>query len=252
MMDIWKIKLTRQEARKGNVPFSLFYLVQRPDIEEFRGTFETFLAFPARLAQIRWDVLRTKEVNGTKTDTFVTQVVRGVTDVGPDWQVVVPILSMNQRPSPKMHPGEVRGFKASAAAALDLPGIIDAYKLAKEEDGPRPAYLTDKVWKNWKAHAGLPQANPAYPETTYFVTREDIFVPPCIACPRYGRHEAGECHVGDSVCYVSLRYYKASARMFVKLREYDDIQESIDGLLENERHAVGASEPTPTTDVEPD
>ena len=129
---------------------------------------------------------------------------------------------------------------------LDLHGLLDLYKESQETDGPRPAYLTERTWQTWKAMGGTPTAtNPAYPPTSYFVTRDDIFIPPCLACPRLGQHEAGECYLGDPVCYVSLRYYKASARMFVKLREYDDYKETIDGLPNDELHSTGAQQEAP-------
>jgi hypothetical protein len=238
IMDVWRIKLSAKDARSGRVPFSLFYLFPGDAVEEFRDVFETFIGFAARHSTINWDLLRTQRINDQETDTFLTQVIRDLVDADKNWHVAVPILSLNKRP-PNTH------LEETTSDSMDLKGVLDLYQRVQgAEDGPRPAYLSERAWQTWKAIDGVPTpTNPAYPATSYFVTRDDIFIPPCLACPRLGQHEAGECHLGDPVCYVSLRYYNASARMFVKLREFDEYQETIDGLPSIE---------LPSTDAQPE
>jgi hypothetical protein len=227
-MRFLKIRMKRQRHAM-RVPFSLIYLCKGEEVIHVKNIFETFLAFPIRHAvKSKWTRVRVEEFNGTAVGNLLGELVPDLLDIDANWHAVVPIMSTT-RTSVKL-PKEKRG-----TTAMDHRGETDLYKKSlPAEESPGPKYLLSEEWGNWQGGAGLPSPNPAFPPTAYFVTREQTFVPPCSACPRIGYHEAGECHLGDPECYTHLGKYNANARMFQKLREYDDIQESMSAVLEDE------------------
>lgn len=232
-MKIWKIRLERQRVRT-QMPFSLFYLCAGDRVEELRSRFETFLAFPVRHAdKLPWTKLTVREVNGEAKTILLGELVSDLTEREANWHAVIPILSLTRNKNSQHH-AELHGEKASSA--MDLHGMLELYQESDpSNESVKPAFLTDRAWKNWKAQAGTPQPNNrAFPPTTYFVTRDEIFLPPCMACPRLGYHEAGECFLGDPECFKALGRHRADARMFKKLREYDDIKEELSGVREDE------------------
>ncbi len=244
----WKVKLTRTQARRGKVPFSLFYLFPREDFDAFRDVFETFIGFPARQSQIRWEDVMVDEVNDEEVEASLLEILPDVTDIKANLHVAVPILSLNAFSGVRSSMFLDMTQAVERPTAMDLKGILDLYKQV-QDSAAKPAFLTTEAWKNWRATQRGPRAwNRAFPPVSYFVTRDEIYIPPCIACPRIGYHEAGECYLGDAVCYDALRKYDASATMFNRLREFDELQESIDVLPDHE--SAGSSTPQPSSEAE--
>lgn len=243
-MEFIKLRLRRQ--RHGHhVPFSLLYLCRGPDIDKVKSIFETFLGFPIRHAtKTRWNEIIVAELNGEVCNKKLGDLMPGLLTVEENWHAVIPIMSRTRGtvilPDPR--------FRTSA---MDHRGELDLYKHSDpENERPEPAYLVSPEWRNWIAQ-GTPNPNPAFPPTTYFVTRDHTYVPPCAACPRLGYHEAGECHLGDPECYVHLGKYNASARMFQKLREYDQIQESLSAVPEDDARPDSGATCEPTLPPDP-
>lgn len=72
----------------------------------------------------------------------------------------------------------------------------------------RPAYLTARAWYATAMRRGkgakAPPRPVAFPSMTFLQTPEKAIRPVCAVCPRFILHQAGQCQLGDEICYTSL------------------------------------------------
>ena len=228
---MYKLKVYQHDVGKRS-PFPLIYLFKQAEFEEFRQGFETFIGFPIRHhGGVKWGELRIHEINGEKNKDKKTlrEIVPDLFDPQVKWQVAVPILALQR-------------YGQLAVPNAEEKGLINQATVKADEEGrPYAAFLTAQKWGNWRAEkvGAEPRPHPAYPRTAYLVTRDEVFVPVCNACPRVLIHEAGGCHIGDQVCFTHLRQYAADNMFFKHISKY---QEHYDDLLNGEAGDTDASE----------
>jgi len=210
-------KLRAHRGDQGlRTPFPLMYFFTPKEAPEFRKAFETFIGFPARHAQsIKWDELRVHQVDGktlpeTKT---VLDIIPDLLDPRLKWSVAIPILAVSQWGKLfTPNDADVAGLQAQNAELEDA----DARTCAK--------FLVSRSWGNYKATRGQPQPRPAYPMTAYLVDRDGVHAPLCNACPRVLLHEAGQCQIGDNICFAHLQNFAADNTFYKKLSKYQDLE----------------------------
>lgn len=211
-MNIVKLRLNRKERA---IPFSLAYLFRGGDLDGMRARFETFLGFPARHFDHPLEdvVLRGKSLGEWIPDLRVPEG---------DWHVAVPILTAKS-----VHWALRARKKRGEGDPREVPESLPETKLDEwgEEAGPYVMYITERGWKNWvqKDKDKPPVAVGAYPETGYLSTVGGVVRPPCFACPRMLLHQAGECALGDRVCFSFLTDFKAQGQLARKLVEYENL-----------------------------
>ena len=66
-----------------------------------------------------------------------------------------------------------------------------------------PRYLISEKWYRGARGANRPE-NLAFDTKTYLQTPKKNIKPVCLACPRIMLHYAGDCKLGDSVCYSHM------------------------------------------------
>lgn len=188
--------------------FPLLYFYTQKEFPDFRRVFETFIGFAVRNSPgIDWRELRVHTVDGVPTPrddqghALLTDLIPDLFDPQTKWQAAVPILTLRR-----------------SATAEPVPGIA--------VDAPAPAYLSSRGnWVVSPTPGHPPAAKPAYPESAYLVTKDRVFTPICMACPRILHHDAGHCFVGDAVCFSHLQRFSADNQFARKIRVYEDVHD---------------------------
>lgn len=229
---IWKFTVNRASVGVMS-PFPLLYFFREEQLSDFRAVFETFIGFPVRhYTQILWkDIIVQTEKEPAIGDSLFRTIHDFIPDLNspePKWHVAVPILTFNVLKS---------GSQAYGRDGLPKRGFGDPMELRqgqhpfKETDRkPTLHFLIGASWKNWHVErsSAMPKPRAAYPENAYLSSRDGITAPLCDACPRALRHELGHCHVGDAICFDSLREFSADNRMFNRISAYKERKEQVD------------------------
>jgi hypothetical protein len=206
---MYKLRIRKKDVGP-RTPFPLLYLFTQAEFPAFRKAFETFIGFNVRNARtVAWDKLRVyrhdndkvswgddfdRKVSGLR-EVFLPDLIPNLMDPQIKWQAAVPLLTVGR-----------------AVDADPIKGLAP--------DSPAPAYLSSVG--NWESTDGdQPVPKPAYPHNAYLVTKERVYVPICMACPRILHHEAGRCHVGDEVCFSALNKFAASNRFAHHINTYE-------------------------------
>lgn len=237
---MYKLRVGRSDQGK-RTPFPLMYFFKQTEFHAFRRAFPTFVGFPARHASsIKWDEIKVhyvddKELDETKT---VLDVIPDLLDERIKWGVGIPILAVSNW-GKLYHPDEddVKGLQAD----FDELEAADQVTCAK--------FLVSKTWGNYVKKGNQPVPRPAYPMTAYLVDQNQVHTPLCNACPRVLLHEAGQCHIGDEVCFKHLQNFAADNAFYKKLSKYQDLHGDDDGVQEGQAEQAQSADDAGGTDA---
>ena len=188
-MNIHRIKISRTFAGV-RVPFDYLYLVEYANLEVIERLFKFSIVMPLRGRMLQeLQELSISQLSRNQHERTEHPTVKGFDaklkthlDFENRWLSVVPLL-------PKM----------PRVAALGTPG--------------HPTYLTAKRWgfkprgKRYSRIATTEMVAPAYQafdDQAYLQTPGKKIRPPCLMCPRMILQQAGQCQLGDPICFEEL------------------------------------------------
>lgn len=201
-MHIHSVRVRHTEA--GRVfPFDRVYLVKNDDRGLVKNLFKFAIIMPlvgGTKALLQQVVVDARVIRGHKRAVEVNTFARGVeenTSYGvaevldlqkDDWLVVVPLL-----PRKKEKSGTVKPSYLTASRWTTSPVAGTRKRATRKALKAKHLPLEEPV-----------EAPTAFNQQAYLQTPEKDIRPPCLLCPRMIFQRAGECHLGDLVCYGHL------------------------------------------------
>jgi hypothetical protein len=184
MPEVQTLRVRRTRGKKV-FPFDRVYLVRYEDRDYAKQLFRYALVLPV-IGSLAY---------------LLKQAV-------PDTVVFRPHDRNDQASVPtKIDPLEWDTFVDEGKWVMIVP-LLTKYFVKEIEAHPR--YLAAQEWVRLRdTEAGHSKADPQYPRDgipslSYLQTPDKNIRPICAACPRFIHHQAGECEIGQEICFNNL------------------------------------------------